>query len=125
MTKPGFTSLTVSTQLRDQLKTRAGAQGVSIPQLITQMLSVNVHVDVGVSINTTMVNRINTTPQNQPQMTPFQAPAANGPQTMPQTPFSLSEGSLFAKRESSAGGVGFEPTTTGLGGLRPIRARLR
>jgi hypothetical protein len=35
-------------------------------------------------------------------------------------------GEAFCEQKGSkAGGVGFGPTTTGLGGLRPIRARLR
>ena len=34
------------------------------------------------------------------------------------------EGSAETVRFSQTGGVGFEPTTTSLGGLRPIHARL-
>ena len=47
-------------------------------------------------------------------------------QTTSKTPFSLSEGSLFGKRESSkAGPLGFEPRISGLEGRRAIQATPR
>ena len=84
MPKAGYTCITISETLKEQLKSIAKDQNCSIPRLLKTWCTSTVLVP------------------NARTKTPNQA--------------------CFEKLV--AGGVGFEPTTTSLGGLRPILARL-
>jgi hypothetical protein len=123
MPKPGMTGICLKDEVAQLLRAKAKAASLGLNDYLTSMLMASA---LGPS-QQCIQDRPGTVPPIPAVMnaTQIQAQNRNTPANNPQPTFSLSTGSLFAKRESVAGGVGFGPTTTGLGGLRPVRARLR
>ena len=96
MTKQGYTHIIVPQNLHDQLKTLAQQNNISISQLINQLINISINVSLNIGINTS----INTTQLNQQNLSLLQAPKQDkGLNQAPNTPFSLSEGSLFEKEK--------------------------
>jgi hypothetical protein len=123
MPKPGMTGICLKDEVAELLRAKARAANQGLNDYLISLLMASA---LGPS-QQTIEDRPGTVPRIPAvtNATQIQAQSSNTPTNNPQPTFSLSTGSLFAKRESVAGGVGFGPTTTGLGGLRPIRARLR
>jgi hypothetical protein len=104
MPKPGMTGITLKDDVAELLRKRAIAAGQGLNDFVTSMLMTSSLVP---SPQCSQDRPKVSSPLEQTQN---QAPDPNGPQNDPQTPFSLSEGSLFAKRESSVVGLpGFGP----------------
>jgi len=96
MTKEGYTHIIVPQTLHNQLKTLAQQNNISISQLINQLINISINVSLNIGINTS----INTNQINQQNLSLTQAPnQQKSPKQAPNTPFSLSEGSLFEKEK--------------------------
>jgi hypothetical protein len=130
MPKPGMTGICLKDEVAELLRAKARAASLGLNDYLTSILmapALGPSQTLSGPSQQCIQDRPGTVPQPITTSIPSQIASQNNrtTQNQPQTPFSLSTGSLFAKRESVAGGVGFGPTTTGLGGLRPVRARLR
>lgn len=95
MTKPGYTHIIVPTELHAQLKVLAKEDRVSIAQKIAHLVNV-----VGDSSINTKPHSINTTCQKSYNLSHNYASNDKISSENSQNAFSLSTGSLFAKREN-------------------------
>jgi len=105
MPKPGMTGICLKQEVADLVRKRAQEAGQGLNDYLSNLL-------LGPSLQYTQ-DRPGTVPTTATASIPAQIALQNKEttQNQPPTPFSLSTGSLFAKRESVAGGVGFEPYT--------------
>jgi len=121
MPKPGMTGICLKTEVAEILRAKAKAANMGLNDYLTSLL-------LGPS-QQCCEDRPGTVPvlippaQTYPIRTPFQAQNNESTQNQPRKPFSLSEGSLFGKRESSlVRPPGFEPGIAGLEGFHHHKA---
>jgi hypothetical protein len=127
MPKPGMTGLCLKQEVADLVRKRAQDAGQGLNDYVSSLL-------LGPSLTTQgpsqqcIEDRPGTVPEpvTKQLLNLIQTLIQQSNQDRAQNQKQPIFGEAFCEQKGSkAGGVGFGPTTTGLGGLRPIRARLR